>query len=72
MFLCLSILKTYQHTLLHFTPWSLDMFIHVLFQLHREYTVLQPFRSITIIVHITISVVSAPHLHPSQVKNGKV
>ena len=36
----ISSLKTY-HPTLHLTPWSLDLFI-----LHKEHTVLQPFRRI--------------------------
>ena len=54
----ISSLKTYyhDHPTLHLTPWSLDLFIHVPFQLHGEHTVLQPFRRIELIVHIAISV----------------
>ena len=48
-------LKTY-HPTLHFTPWSLDLFICVPFQLHGEHTVLQPFRCIELIVRNVISV----------------
>ena len=36
----ISSLKTY-HPTLHLTPWSLDLYICVPFQLHGEYTVLQ-------------------------------
>ena len=50
----ISSLKTYHRTL-HFTPWSLDLIIRVLFQLPREHTVLQPFRRNELIVHIAIS-----------------
>ena len=46
----ISSLKTYQPTF-HCTPWSLDLFIPVPFQLHGEHTVLQPFRRIKLIVH---------------------
>ena len=35
----ISSLKTY-HLTLHLTPWSLDLFIRVPFQLHGEHTVL--------------------------------
>ena len=57
----ISSLKTY-HPTLHLTPWSLDLFIRVPFQLHGEHTALQPFRRIEIIVHIAISclVLSCP------------
>ena len=41
----ISSLKTY-HPTLHLTPWSLDLFIRVPFQLHGEHTVLQAFRRI--------------------------
>ena len=44
----ISSLKTY-HPTLHLTPWSLDLFIRELFQLHGEHTVLQPFRRIELI-----------------------
>ena len=54
----ISSLKTY-HPVLHFTPWSLDLFIRVLFQLHVEQTVLQLFRRIKFIVH---SVLPGNHL----------
>ena len=56
----ISSLKTYHRTL-HFTPWSLDLFIHVPFQLPGEYTVLQPFRRTELIVHIAISVLPGTH-----------
>ena len=56
-------LKNY-HLILHFTPWSLDLFI----QLPGEHTVLQPFRRIELIVHIDISVLAGTHFHLSQVK----
>ena len=52
-------LKTYQPTL-HFTPWSLDLFIRVSFQIHGEHTDLQPFRRIELIVHIVL------HLCPTR------
>ena len=54
----------------HFTPWSLDLFIHVPFQLlPGEHTVLQPFRRIDLIVHIAISVLPGTHFQLSQVKH---
>ena len=46
-----SNLKTY-HPTLHFTSWSLDLFIRVPFQFHGYHTVLQPFWRIEHIVHI--------------------
>ena len=46
-----------------FTPWSLDLFIRVLSQLHGEHTVLQPFRRIELIMHISISVLPGTHFH---------
>ena len=49
----ISSLQTY-HPTLQFTPWSLDLFIRVPFQLHG--TLLQPFLRIELIVHIAISV----------------
>ena len=67
----ISGLKTY-HPTLHFTPWSLDLFIRVPFQLHGEHTVLQPFRRIELIIHITISVLPGTHFHLSQVKHLRV
>ena len=67
----ISSLKTYHRTL-HFTPWSLDLFIHVPFQLPGEHTVLQPFRRIELIVHIAISVLPGTHFHLSQVKHLRV
>ena len=67
----ISNLKTYHRTL-HFTLWSLDLFIHVPFQLPREHTVLRPFRRIELIVHIAISVLPGTHFHLSQVKHLRV
>ena len=67
----ISSLKTY-HSTLHLTPWSLDLFICVPFQLHGEHTVLQPFRRIELIVHIAISVLPGTHFHLSQVKHLRV
>ena len=67
----ISSLKTY-HPTLHLTPWSLDLFIREPFQLHREHTVLQPFRRIELIVHIAISVLPGTHFHLSQVKHLRV
>ena len=64
-------LKTY-HSILNLTPWSLDLFIRVPFQLHGEHTVLQPFRRMELIVHIAISVLPGTHFHLSQVKHLKV
>ena len=58
----ISSLKTYHRTL-HFTPWSLDLLIHVPFQLPGEHTVLQPFWRIELIVSIVISVLPGTHLH---------
>ena len=66
-----SSLKTY-HPSLHLTPWSLDPFIRVPFQLHGEHTVLQPFRRIELIVHISISVLPGTHFYLSQVKHLRV
>ena len=67
----ISSLKTY-HPTLHLTPWSLDLFIRVPFQLHGEHTVLQPFRRIELIVHIAISVLPGTNFHLSQVKHLRV
>ena len=53
-------LKTH-HPTSHFTPWSLDVFIRVPFQLHGEHTVLQPFRRNELIVHIAFSVLPGNH-----------
>ena len=64
----ISSLKTYHRTL-HFTPWSLDLLIHVPFQLPGEHTVLQPFQRIELIVHIVISVLPGTHYHLNQVKH---
>ena len=65
----ISSLQTY-HPTLYFTPWSLDLFIRVPFQLHG--TVLQSFRRIELIVHIAISVLPGTHFHLSQVKDLRV
>ena len=66
----ISSLKTYHPTFfVHLTPWSLDLFIRVPFQLHGEHTVLQPFRRIELIVHIAISVLPGTHF---QVKHLRV
>ena len=67
----ISSLKTC-HSTLHFTPWSLDLFIRVPFQLHGEHAILQPFRRIGLIVHISISVQLGTHYHLSQVKHLRV
>ena len=67
----ISSLKIY-HPTIHFTPWSLDLFIRVPFQLHEEHTVLQPFRRIKIVVHIVISVLPGTDFHLRQVKHLKV
>ena len=64
----ISSLKTYHRTL-HFTPWSLDLFIYVPCQLPGEHTVLQPFRRIELILYIAISVLTGTHFHLSQVKH---
>ena len=60
-----SVMKTHQ-PILHFIPWSLDLFIRVPFQLHGEHTVLQRFRRIELIVH---TVLPGIHLHLSQVEH---
>ena len=49
----MSSLKIY-HPTLHLTPWSLDLFIRVPFQLSREHTVLQTFWRIELFVHISV------------------
>ena len=67
----ISSLKTY-HPTLHLTPWSLDLFIRVPFQLHGEHTVLQPFLRIELIVHIAISVLPDTYFHLSQLKHLRV
>ena len=69
----ISSLKTYHRTL-HLTPWSLDLFICVAFQLPGEHTVRQPFRRIKLIVHIAISVLPGrpTHFHLNQVKHLRV
>ena len=53
MYSLISNLKTY-HPTLHFTPWSLNLFIRVPFLLHGEHTALQPFQRIELIVNIAI------------------
>ena len=69
----MAILKTYHPTLLPPPPsWSLNLFIRVLFQLHGEHTVLQPFQRIELIVHIVhiaISILPGTPFHLSQVKH---
>ena len=55
-----------------FAGWSLDLFIRVPFQLHREHTVLQPFRRNKLITHIAISVPPGTHFHLCLVKHLKV
>ena len=50
-----SSVKTY-HPILDFTPWSLDLFIRVTFQLQGEHTILQPLQCIELIVNIATSV----------------
>ena len=67
----ISSLKIY-HPTLRFTPWSLDLFIRVPFQLPGEHTVLQSFRCIELIVHIAISVPPSTHFHLIQVKRLRV
>ena len=64
----MSSLKSY-HPTLHFTPWLLDLFICVPFQLPGEHTVLQPFRRIDVIIHIAIAVLPGTHFYLSQVKH---
>ena len=54
----ISSLKTY-HTTLHFTPWLLDLFIRVPFQLHGE----QLSRRFEFSVLIAISVLPGTHFH---------
>ena len=66
-----SLISSHQPTL-HFTPWSLDLFIRVPFQLHGEHTVQQQFRRIELIVHIAFSVLPGAHLHLSQVEHARV
>ena len=61
----ISSLKSH-HPTLHFTPWSLDLFIRMPFQLHGEHTVLEP------LIAIAISVLTDTHLHLSQVKHVRV
>ena len=63
----ISSLKAYHQTL-HLTPWSLDQFIRVPFQLHGEHTVLRPFRSFEIIIHIAISVLPGTQVKHLRVK----
>ena len=65
----ISSLKTC-HPTLHFTPWSLDLFIRVPFQLHGEHAILQPFRHIGLIVHIAISVLQVKHLRVKCLAQG--
>ena len=67
----ISSLKTYRRTL-HFTTWSLDLLIHVPFQLPAEHRVLQPFRRIELIVHIAISALPGTHFYLSQVRHLRV
>ena len=55
-----------------FTPCSLDLFSRVPSQLHREHTVLQPFRCIELIIHTASSVLPGTHFHLSQVKHLRV
>ena len=50
----------------------MDLFIRVPFQFHGEHAVLQPFRCIEFIIHITISVLPGNHFHVSQVKHFRV
>ena len=67
----ISSLKTC-HLTLHLFPWSLDLFIRVPFPLYGEHTVLQPFRRIELIVHISISVLPGTHFHLSLVRHSRV
>ena len=60
------------HPTLHFTPWSLDLFIRLSFQFQGEHTVLQPFRRIKLIVHIAISVQPGIHFPLCLVKRLRV
>ena len=57
------------HPSLRFTPWSLECFICVPFQLQIEHTVLQSFRRIEFVVNIAISVLPGTHFHLSLVKH---
>ena len=67
----ISSLKTY-HPTSHLTPWSLDLFNRVPFQLHGGHTALQPFRRIELVLHIAIYVLPGTHFHLSQVKHLRV
>ena len=70
----ISSLKTY-HPTSHFylrLGRSLDLFIRVPFQLLGENTVLQPFRRIVHIVHISISALPGTYFYLSQVKHLRV
>ena len=55
-----------------FTPWPLNLFIRVPYQLHGEHTVLQPFRRIELIIPIAIFVLPGTDLHLSQGKHLRV
>ena len=54
LFFNMANVKTY-HPTLHFTPWSLNLFIRVPFQLSGEHTVLQPFRRIQKLLYTLLS-----------------
>ena len=54
------------------TTWVLDHFIRVPSQFHGEHTVLQPFRRIELIMHISFSVLPGTHFHLSQVRHLRV
>ena len=63
----ISSLKTHEPTL---PPGHcMNLFIHVVFQLHEKHTVLQPFGRIKLIVHIFSFVLPGTHLLLSQVKH---
>ena len=66
---CNSRLSIFLDQTLHFTHWSLGLFICVRFRLHGEHTILQPFRRIKLIVQIAISVLPGTHYHLSQVEH---
>ena len=55
-----------------FTPWLLDVFIRVPSEFHGDHTVLKPFRSIELSIHIAISVLPGIHFYLSQVKHVRV
>ena len=64
--------QVFHPTFYIFTPWLLDQFIRVPYQLHGEHTVLQPVRRNKLIIHIAISAVPGTDFHLSQVKHVRV